>query len=75
MNWEDIERLESRINRLLEEHTKVKKAKEAAEKRLHERETEYHQLKGQSRRFEREREEIRERLGKILGHFSRLGLS
>ncbi|HWP56766.1 MAG TPA: hypothetical protein VNL14_02645 [Candidatus Acidoferrales bacterium] len=71
---EEIERLEARIHQLLDEHAKIKKEKEAAERRLQQRESEFHQLRGQIRHFERERHEIREKLGKILGDLSRLDL-
>ena len=74
MAQENIDRLETRITQLLERHEKIKREKEVAEKRLQQRETEWHQLKGQIRQYERERNEIRERLEKILGHFESLDL-
>jgi predicted nucleic acid-binding Zn-ribbon protein len=74
MEIEDIERLEARIHQLIDQHAKVKKEKEAAEKRLQQTESEFHQLRGQIRQFERERNEIREKLGKILGDLNRLDL-
>jgi len=74
MEIEDIERLEARIHLLIDQHAKVKKEKEAAEKRLQQTESEFHQLRGQIRQFERERNEIREKLGKILGDLNRLDL-
>jgi chromosome segregation ATPase len=70
-----LEQLEARINQLLERHESVKKEKELAERRLQQREIEWHQLKGQLRQYERERSEIREKLEKILGHIERLDLS
>lgn len=75
MALDNLEQLEARINQLLERHDKVKKEKESAEKRLQQKESESHQLKGQLRQYERERSEIREKLGKILGHFERLDIS
>lgn len=74
MALDNIEQLEVRINQLLERHEKVKKEKELAEKRLQQRESESHQLRGQLRQYERERVEIRDKLEKILGHFDRLDL-
>ncbi len=74
MALDNIEQLEVRINQLLERHEKVKKEKESAEKRLQQRESESHQLRGQLRQYERERVEIRDKLEKILGHFDRLDL-
>jgi predicted nucleic acid-binding Zn-ribbon protein len=75
MEFDDIERLEARIHQLLDKHAKIKREKEAAEKRLQQREIEFHQLRGQIRNFEKERNEIREKLGKILGDLGRLDLS
>ncbi len=74
MALDNIEQLEARIDQLLEKHEKVKKEKELAEKRLQQRESESHQLRGQLRQYERERVEIRDKLEKILGHFDRLDL-
>ena len=70
-----LEQLEAKINQLLERHERIKKEKELAEKRLQQKESESHQLKGQLRQYERERGEIREKLEKILGHFERLDIS
>ncbi|MBI2991432.1 MAG: hypothetical protein HYY47_04745 [Deltaproteobacteria bacterium] len=74
MALDNIEQLEARVNQLLEKHERVKKEKELAEKRLQQRESESHQLRGQLRQYERERGEIRDKLEKILGHFDRLDL-
>jgi chromosome segregation ATPase len=74
MELEDIESLEARIHRLLDRHAKVKKEKETAERRLQEKESEFHQLRGRIRHFERERSEILERLERILGDLGRLDL-
>ncbi|TAJ76432.1 cell division protein ZapB [bacterium] len=75
MALDNLEQLEARINQLLERHERIKKEKELAEKRLQQKESESHQLKGQLRQYERERSEIREKLEKILGHFERLDIS
>lgn len=74
MALDSIEQLEARINQLLERHEKVKREKELAERRLQQKESEWHQLRGQLRQYERERVEIRDRLEKILGHIDRLDL-
>jgi chromosome segregation ATPase len=74
MNQEDFEQLEAKINQLLDRHAKVVKEKDLMEKRLRQREDEFHQLKGQIRNYERERGEIRSRLEKILGHLENLDL-
>jgi len=74
MALDNIEQLEVRINQLLERHEKVKREKELAERRLQQKESEWHQLRGQLRQYERERVEIRDKLEKILGHIDRLDL-
>jgi chromosome segregation ATPase len=74
MALDHIEQLEAKVNRLIEKHEKVKKDKESVEKRLQQRESEWHHLKGQIRQYERERVELREKLDKILGQFASLDL-
>ncbi len=74
MALDSLEQLEFKITRLLERHEKVKKEKAIVETRLEQKETESHQLKGQLRQYERERNEIRQKLERILGQFERLDL-
>ena len=74
MALQGLEQLEVKISQLLERHEKVKREKELMEKRLQQQESESHQLKGQLRQYERERNEIREKLERILGQFERLDL-
>src|SRR3990170_1618661 len=74
MALDNLEQLEARIDQLLERHERIKREKELAEKKLQQKESESHQMKGQIRQYERERSEIREKLEKILGHFERLDL-
>ncbi|HSF56665.1 MAG TPA: cell division protein ZapB [Candidatus Binatia bacterium] len=74
MALDNIEQLEAKVNRLIEKHERVKKEKESIEKRLQQRESEWHHLKGQIRQYERERVEVREKLDKILGQFANLDL-
>ncbi len=74
MALDNVEQLEVKINQLLEKHERIKKQKELAERKLQEKESEWHQLRGQLRQYERERSEIREKLERILGHFERLDL-
>jgi predicted nucleic acid-binding Zn-ribbon protein len=71
----NIEKLEATIDRLLENHERIKTEKEAIEKRLREKESEWHHLKGQIRQYERERLELREKLDKIIGQFANLQLA
>jgi predicted nucleic acid-binding Zn-ribbon protein len=71
---EHVERLELTINQLIEKHERMKREKESIEKKLQQRESEWHHLKGQMRQYERERIELREKLDRILGHFASLDL-
>lgn len=75
METSSLEELEAKIGRLLERHDRIKREKELAERKLQQRETEWHQLRGQIRQYERERNEIRERIEKILGHLDQLEIS
>ncbi|MGB7951273.1 MAG: cell division protein ZapB [Candidatus Binatia bacterium] len=74
MALDNIEQLEAKVNRLVERHERIKKEKESVEKRLQQKESEWHHLKGQIRQYERERVELRDRLDKILGQFASLDL-
>jgi predicted nucleic acid-binding Zn-ribbon protein len=75
MAFHNIEQLEATINRLLETHERIKTEKQAIEKKLQQKESEWHHLKGQIRQYERERIEIREKLDKIMGQFASLDLA
>lgn len=75
MALHNIEQLEATINRLVETHERIKTEKEAIEKRLQQKESEWHHLKGQIRQFERERTEIREKLDRIIGQVASLDLT
>jgi chromosome segregation ATPase len=74
MALDHIEQLETKVMRLIERHERVKKEKESVEKRLQQKESEWHHLKGQIRQYERERVELKEKLDKILGQFASLEL-
>lgn len=71
---DNIDQLEVKINRLIDKHQRVKKEKESVEKKLQQKESEWHHLQGQIRRYERERIELREKLDKIIGQFGNLDL-
>ena len=75
MAFHNIEQLEATINRLLETHERIKTEKQAIEKKLQQKESVWHHLKGQVRQYERERIEIREKLDKIMGQFASLDLA
>ena len=74
MALDNFEQLEIKINRLIERHERIKREKESVEKKLQQKESEWHHLKGQIRQYERERVELREKLDKILGQFTNLDL-
>jgi predicted nuclease with TOPRIM domain len=75
MAFHNIEQLEATINRLLETHARIKTEKEAIEKKLQQKESEWHHLKGQIRQYERERIELREKLDRIIGQVANLDLT
>jgi predicted nuclease with TOPRIM domain len=74
MATDNVEQLEQTVDRLIERHDRMKREKESIEKKLQQRESEWHHLKGQLRQYERERIELREKLDKILGQFASLDL-
>jgi len=74
MSLDNIEQLEAKVNRLIDKHQRMKKEKETVEKKLQQKESEWHNLQGQIRRYERERVELREKLDKIIGQFANLDL-
>ncbi|MBM4296291.1 MAG: hypothetical protein FJ143_00955 [Deltaproteobacteria bacterium] len=75
MAQDNIEQLEATINRLLERHERMKRDKEAMERKLQQKDSEWHHLKGQLRQYERERIEFREKLDKIIGQFASMDLA
>ncbi|HUF41939.1 MAG TPA: cell division protein ZapB, partial [Verrucomicrobiae bacterium] len=70
MPVDHLEHLEATINRLLERHEKTKREKEQLQKKLEQKESEWHHLRGQIRQYERERIEFKEKLDKIIGQFA-----
>lgn len=75
MAHDHVEQLEATINRLLEKHERMKKEREMMEKKLQQKESEWHHLKGQIRQYERERIEFKEKLDKIIGQVASMDLS
>lgn len=75
MPLDNLEQLESTINRLLEKHEKTKRERESLQKKLEQKESEWHHLRGQIRQYERERVELREKLDRIIGQFAGLNLT
>jgi predicted nuclease with TOPRIM domain len=74
MAADNFEQFEGKINRLIEKHDRVKREKESIEKKLEQKESEWHHLQGQIRRYERERVELREKLDKIIGQLANMEL-
>jgi chromosome segregation ATPase len=74
MAKDNVEQLELTVNQLLEKHERMKREKESIEKKLQQKESEWHHLKGQLRQYERERIELRDKVDRILGHFASLDL-
>jgi predicted nuclease with TOPRIM domain len=75
MALDHLEQLEATINRLLEKHERMRKERETMEKKLQQKEGEWHHLKGQIRQYERERIEFKEKLDKIIGQVASMDLS
>lgn len=75
MPLDNLEQLEATINRLLEKHEKTKRERESLQKKLEQKESEWHHLRGQIRQYERERVELREKLDRIIGQFAGLNLT
>ena len=75
MALDPVEQLETTINRLLEKHERMKKDREIMEKKLQQKDSEWHHLKGQIRQYERERIEFKEKLDKIIGQVASMDLS
>jgi len=75
MAVDHVEQLEATVDRLLEKHERMKKERETMEKKLQQKESEWHHLKGQIRQYERERIEFKEKLDKIIGQVASLDLS
>ena len=75
MALDNLEQLEGKINRLIEKHERMRKEKASVEKKLEQRESEWHHLQGQIRRYERERVELREKLDKIIGQIASMGVT
>ena len=74
MAIDHVEQLELTINQLIENHERIKRERDSMEKKLQQKESEWHHLKGQLRQYERERIELRDKLDRILGQFANLDL-
>lgn len=74
MDLDKLEQLERRVDRLIEEHRRMKQAKAQAEVCIEERDTEFKGLNEQILRYERERTALKDRLTNIIGRFEHLDL-
>ncbi len=74
MDLEKLEQLEQWVDRLVEQHRRMKQARVEAEVSLQERDTDFKGLHERMRRYERERAALKERLTKIIGRFEHLDL-
>ena len=75
MDLDKLEQLEFLVERLVEQHQRMKKAMVQAETQLQERDAQFKSLNERLQRYEREREALRERLTRIIGEFEELDLS
>lgn len=74
MDLDKLEQLELRVERLVEQNQRMRRAKANAETRLQERDEQCKGLSDRIQRYERERAALRERLTKIIGQFEHLDL-
>jgi chromosome segregation ATPase len=74
MALKSLKLLEERINGFLARHEQIQHEKASLAKRLSEKEQAYRLLLERLQQYEREREEIRNRLEKILSRFESLDL-
>ncbi len=75
MDLDKLEQLEFRVERLVEQHQRMKKAMVQAETQLQERDAQFKSLNERLQRYEREREALRERLTRIIDEFEELDRS
>lgn len=75
MEPDKLEQMELLVERLVEQHRRMKKAAARARVRVQERDTQFKSLNDRIQRYERERVALRERLTRIIGRFEQLDLS
>ncbi|MBI4517086.1 MAG: cell division protein ZapB [Deltaproteobacteria bacterium] len=74
MDLEKLKLLETKIDRFVAEHEKVRQERDALGQRLREREGLFEQLAGQVKQYEQERTELKARLERILSRLDGLDL-
>lgn len=74
MGLENLKLLETKIDRLLAQHEKIRQERDVLGQRMKEKEAQFAQLAGQVRQFEQERNDLKTRLERILGRLEGLDL-
>lgn len=75
MEPDKLEQMELLVERLVEQHRRMKKAVARARVRVQERDAQFKSLNDRIQRYERERAAMRARLTRIIGRFEQLDLS
>lgn len=75
MEPDKLEQMELLVERLVEQHRRMKKAVARARVRVQERDAQFKSLNDRIQRYERERAALRARLTRIIGRFEQLDLS
>ena len=75
MALESLKLLEAKLNGFLERHEQVQSANNALRVRIDKQEHDYALLLKRTQQYEAERNEVRNRLEKILTQFSHLGIA
>ncbi len=75
MEPDKLEQMELLVERLVEQHRRMKKAVARARVRVEERDAQFKSLNDRIQRYERERAAMRARLTRIIGRFEQLDLS
>ena len=75
MEPDKLEQMELLVERLVEQHRRMKKAVARARVRVEERDAQFKSLNDRIQRYERERAALRARLTRIIGRFEQLDLS
>ena len=74
MNLENLKLLETKIDKFVTQHDKVRQERDTLGQRLKEKEAQLAQLAGQVKQYEQERNELKARLERILSRLEGLEL-
>ncbi len=75
MDLENLKLLEAKINQFVDEHERVREAHDSLLQRLQEKEKQLAEAAARLQQYERERGEIRARLGRILSRLQSIDLT